>query len=97
MLNKLNRNHADQKVFFTDQLDNVSDAWADVSYQHDECASISNGICTIYFGTTDIDGSYPYCWATIEDDGTHDLGSFDNIADAIIECDKVTTTKEVTQ
>ena len=86
MQNKLNQNHNDQKVFFKDQLDNVSDGWADVSYQHDECASISNGVCTIYFGTADIDGGYPYISACIEDDGTHDLGSFDTIQEAIDYC-----------
>lgn len=86
MLNKLNAVHADQKAFFKDQLDLVSDDWADVSYRHDECPSISNGTCTIYFGTVDLDGSYPYISAAIEDDGHHDLGMFDSIEKAINYC-----------
>tara|TARA_R110000772_G_scaffold69106_3_gene152883 strand:- start:205 stop:483 length:279 start_codon:yes stop_codon:yes gene_type:complete len=88
MLNSLNKTHLDQKLHFKSQLDNVSDDWADVSYRYDECASISNGICTVYFGTADIDGSHPYICACIEDDGTHDLGSFNTIKAAIEFCDK---------
>ncbi len=88
MLNKLNTAHADQKIYFRDQLDLVGDEWADVSYRYDECASISNGICTIYFGMMDLSYEYPYICAAIEDNGHEDLGSFDTIKTAVEYCEK---------
>ena len=89
MLNKLNMAHADQKAYFKDQLDLVSDDWADVSYKHDECASISNGSVTIYFGLSDLSNDYPFVSAAIEDEGRHDLGMFDSIQIAIDYCEKI--------
>ena len=89
MLNKLNAAHADQKAFFKDELDLVSDDWADVSYRHDECASISNGTCTIYFGLCDLSDHYPFVSAAIEDDGHHDLGEFETIQEAINHCENL--------
>ena len=88
MENKLNQNHNDQKVYFVDQLANINNEWADVSYQHDECASISNGVCTIYFGA-DNDGGHPYVYASIEDTDTQEIGFFNTIQDAVESCLKV--------
>ena len=89
MLNKLNKAHADQKAYFQDQLDLVCDCWADVSYKHDECPSISNGTITIYFGLADLSNKYPFVSASIEDDGHHDLGMFDSIQQAINYCENI--------
>ena len=87
MKNKLNKIHVDQKVFFAADLGKVCNDWADVSYQHDECPSISNGYSTIYFGTGDIDGGYPYIFASIEcGPESIDLGFFDSIENAILAC-----------
>ncbi len=88
MLNKLNAAHADQKVFFKDQLDLVSDDWADVSYRHDECPSISNGTCTIYFGLCDLSDHYQFVSAVFDDD-QNDLGAFETIQKAINHCEKL--------
>lgn len=79
--------HIDQKVFFAADLEKVGDDWADVSYQHDECASISNGHSIIYFGTADIDGGHPFIYAEIEcEPESVDLGFFDSIENAILAC-----------
>jgi hypothetical protein len=88
MLNKLNAAHADQKAFFQHQLDLVSDDWADVSYKHDECPSISNGTCTIYFGLCDLSDHYPFVSAVFDDD-QNDLGDFETIQKAINHCEKL--------
>lgn len=89
MLNKLNTAHADQKAYFQDQLVNVSNDWADVSYKHDECPSICNGIYTIYFGLSDLSNDYPFVSASIEDEGHYDLGMFETIQDAINYCENL--------
>ena len=88
MLNKLNAAHADQKVFFQHQLDLVSDDWADVSYKNDECPSISNGTCTIYFGLCDLSDHYPFVSAVFDDD-QNDLGEFETIQEAINHCENL--------
>ena len=88
MLNKLNAAHADQKVFFQHQLDLVSDDWADVSYRHDECPSISNGTCTIYFGLCDLSDYYVFVSAVFDDD-QNDLGEFETIQEAINHCENL--------
>tara|TARA_R110002073_G_scaffold329804_2_gene512876 strand:- start:250 stop:537 length:288 start_codon:yes stop_codon:yes gene_type:complete len=95
MLNSLNKTHLDQKLHFKAQLDNVSDDWADVSYKHNECPSISNGICTIYFGLADLSNDYPFISAAIEDDGHCDLGQFPTIAQAIDYCEMCQSEMEV--
>ena len=88
MLNKLNATHADQKEFFEYQLDLVSDDWADVSYKHDECPSISNGTFTIYFGLCDLSDNYPFVSAVL-DDNQDDLGDFETIQEAINHCENL--------
>jgi len=88
MLNKLNAAHADQKVFFQHQLDLVSDDWADVSYKNDECPSISNGTCTIYFGLCDLSDHYPFVSAVFDDD-QNDFGEFETIQEAINHCENL--------
>ena len=95
MLNSLNKTHLDQKLHFKDQLVNVSDDWADVSYKHDECPSISNGICTIYFGLADLSNNYPFISAAIEDDGHFELGEFSTIEQAINYCEMCQSEMEV--
>ena len=87
MINPLNETHLDQKIHFKAQLDKVSNDWVDVSYKHDECPSICNGICTIYFGLCDLSNDYPFVSAAIEDDGHCDLGEFTTIAEAISYCE----------
>jgi len=88
MLNKLNNTHADQKVYFQDQLDLVSDNWADVSYRHDECPSISNGVCSIYFGLCDLSNNYPFVSAVV-DGSQDDFAEFKTIQEAINHCEKL--------